>query len=854
MSGDLDLLGTLRDALADRYLVEREVGRGGMAAVYRAEDPKHGRTVAIKVLSPELSATIGAERFQREIQIAARLSHPHILPVHDSGEAAGLLYYVMPFVEGESLRQRLDRETQLGIDDAIAITCEVADALAYAHTQGVVHRDVKPENVLLFGGHAVVTDFGIARAASEAGSNRLTATGMSLGTAAYMSPEQFVGEQVDGRADVYSLACMLYEMLVGQVPFTGPNAIVIMARATVEMAPSIRVVRSSVPPELEDVIMRALEKVPADRFPTMQAFKDALLGGGSGGYVRRTTRYTMARTGMYAAEPETPWWRRPRGVLAAAGIALALVGAAGTGFFLNARSSRDAAGIVQAGDVAGTLVRNRVAVMYFDDLSATESLATIATGLTESLIGELRTVGALDVVSPDGVRALRGASLDSIASTLKARLVVRGSIEPRGDALRVKVRLIDVASGDEVRSASFDRPRRDVVGIRDSVARQVADLLRREVGDEVRLAELRRSTRDAESWLLVRRAERALRAVGGVADSGGTAAATASLRGVDSLLAAAEGRDPEWVEPVVLRARTAYRVVMLTEATGRGGDAMREALAHAERARRLAPKDPAVLELLGTLHYGQVYYKFVQDPAEERRLLELAEQELVAATTLDPSRATAWQQLGDLRIHEGDFPGAAVAARQAYEKDAWLESASDILWQLFSASYEQEDFVSADYACRQGIARFPQSPRFVRCELFMLTTSAREPGPRAVSDAWHLAGRWQSLVPAEAWQVQGRLAHGLVSIVLARSQLGDSALRVIARNRASGAADPKRSLLQYEAYVHVLRGEKDQALRLLEEYLAVNPEVRASMARRAGWWWRDIKDDPRFRALVQTRN
>ena len=244
------LLEGLRSALAERYYVESEVGRGGMATVFAADDLKLGRRVAIKVLSPELSSSLDSERFRQEIQIAARLNHPHILPVFESGEAGGLLYYVMPFVEGESLRDRLKRETQLAIDDAIGIACEVADALSYAHAFGVVHRDIKPENILINGGHAVVADFGIARVIQDAGGDKLTKTGTSIGTAAYMSPEQFSGTSVDGRSDMYSLACVVYEMLVGEVPFTGPNAVAIMARHTMEAPPSIQIVRSTVGDEL----------------------------------------------------------------------------------------------------------------------------------------------------------------------------------------------------------------------------------------------------------------------------------------------------------------------------------------------------------------------------------------------------------------------------------------------------------------------------------------------------------------------------------------------------------------------------------------------------------------------------
>src|SRR5881398_3244428 len=217
-----DQLARLQAALADRYTIERELGRGGMATVYLAQDRKHHRQVGIKVLKPELAAALGPERFLREIETAARLNHPHILPLHDSGEATGLLYYVMPYVEGETLRNRLDRAGQLPVAEAVQIVREVADALSHAHSHDVVHRDIKPENILLEAGHAVVADFGIARAITAAGGEQLTATGLAVGTPAYMSPEQAAGDSVlDGRSDVYALGCVLYEMLAGEPPFTG---------------------------------------------------------------------------------------------------------------------------------------------------------------------------------------------------------------------------------------------------------------------------------------------------------------------------------------------------------------------------------------------------------------------------------------------------------------------------------------------------------------------------------------------------------------------------------------------------------------------------------------------------------
>src|SRR5712664_2999205 len=436
-----DPFAELNAALPDTYVIDRELGRGGMALVYLARDKRHERFVALKTLRPEIAMALGRERFLREIKLAASLQHPNILPVYDSGDAGGTLYYVMPYVEGESLRDRLDREPQLPVDDALQIAKEVAEALAYAHSHDVVHRDIKPENIMLSGGHAIVADFGLARAVSAAGGVKLTQTGLAIGTPAYMSPEQASGSgQVDRRSDIYSLACVLYETLAGQPPFTGPTAQAIMARHSLDAVPRLKIVRDAIPDDLEVVIERALEKVPADRYQTSGEFAKALTAASTG----RVSRVTAAQRSTRARA----LWRRHipavTGIVLIAALAWLLLGRRGGGGSLRS-------------DVGG-LDRNRVAVLYFNDESHDSSLGYLADGLTEALIDQLHGIRALDVVSRSGVAPFRGRDIarDSIARALAAGTLVAGDVENLGSRVRVTVRLVDGPSGADIRRQTFE--------------------------------------------------------------------------------------------------------------------------------------------------------------------------------------------------------------------------------------------------------------------------------------------------------------------------------------------------------------------------------------------------------------
>jgi len=441
----LDILERLRAALSDRYTIDREIGQGGMARVILAEDRKHRRRVAIKVMRPEVADALGPERFLREIEIAAQLTHPHILPLHDSGEVDGLLYYVMPFVEGESLRDRLTRERQLPLDDALRITRETASALAYAHAHGVVHRDIKPENILLSAGHAVVSDFGIARAVSAAAADRLTQTGIALGTAAYMSPEQATGERdIDGRTDVYSLGCVLYEMIAGEPPFSGPNVQAMLARRLSGPAPSLAGLRDAIPERLEWAVRKSLARVPADRFSTAEQFAAAI----SEPTLSESAASRVAHPA--GAEPGGPvasqaasrsFSGRSRLIAAAAVVATVVVG----GYALTRNRLR-----------TGTDgEHNRFAVLPFSVRGSTQ-LAYLGEGIVDLLSRNLDGVDGLKAVDPGTVLSALTKGGVTTASGVEGRDVVRGigagtyitgSVVATGPTLRIQAALHE--NGDE---------------------------------------------------------------------------------------------------------------------------------------------------------------------------------------------------------------------------------------------------------------------------------------------------------------------------------------------------------------------------------------------------------------------
>ena len=457
-----DLLDRLKTALADRYAIERELGAGGMATVYLAEDIKHHRPVAVKVLRPELAAVLGAERFLREIEVTARLTHPHILTLLDSGEADGFLYYVMPFVEGESLRDKLNSEKQLPLDDALQFAREVADALSYAHSHDVVHRDIKPENILLEAGHAVIADFGIARAVTAAGGEALTETGVSIGTPAYMSPEQCEGSSdIDGRSDIYSLGSVLYELLAGEPPYTGPTAQAIIAKRLSEPVPHVSTLRETVPPTVEAAINKALAKAPADRFTTATQLRDALTA-------------STALPGVSV--------KRRRRVGQAAAIALAVVlFVAGSRWAFNTFGSG-------ADRIAW------LAVLPPDNLTGDSAQEYFVAGMHGELISKLNQIPGLDVISRTSAVRYRDTdkSIPQIARELNVDAVIESSVWRSGDSVRIQVQLIEAFPRERhLWNDTYDRAIEDVLALHSAVALDVAGQIQATLmlQDEARLAE-----------------------------------------------------------------------------------------------------------------------------------------------------------------------------------------------------------------------------------------------------------------------------------------------------------------------------------------------------------------------------
>jgi serine/threonine protein kinase/tetratricopeptide (TPR) repeat protein len=848
-----ELFDALKAALADRYTLERELGRGGMATVYLAGDVKHRRKVAIKVLHPEIGAAIGPERFLREIEIAASLQHPHILPLYDSGDAAGNLYYVMPFVEGESLRDRLKRERQLPQEDVIKITSEVASALGYAHSRDIVHRDIKPENIMLSGGSAIVADFGIARAASAMEQQQLTQTGTVVGTPLYMSPEQSMGSDIDGRSDEYSLACVVYEMLVGEPPFTGPNVQAIIARHSMQAVSPPSIIRLSIPETMERALLKALEKTPADRYPTVIMFAEAFAAPSTVSAAMRrqsTTAVPTASRPSVTLQLPVPSWRH-LARWAIPGLLVLIVAGWGAHRLIAPKNRADG-----SNGVAAEADPRRIAVLYFDvrsfDAGTTSAdLGYLADGLTEALIHELSQVQKLQVVSSNGVRLYKNTKVspDSIGRALKVGTLVEGTVAQSGQRLRVSVSLVNAATGEEVGSTTLEQPRADLFVLQDTLAKAVSIALRQRLGEEIQVQETRAGTKNVAAWELTQQGQEIAKSIDALLAVGDTTAAGKALSRADSVLAEAQTLDRSWVTPLVARGWLSFKALSLVGTFDKGyyEKHLRQALDFAAQALRLRPEYADALTLRGTMRSWLSTLNLASDLGDANSLAASAEQDLSAAVAADPNQAPAWAELSFLLMHNSKTSEAKLAALRAYEADPYLSNSDKVLWRLFQSSIDLDDGVEAKRWCQEGKRRFPKEPRFIECQLWLFAMRGQRPD---VKSAWQLLDTNVALYPPNERDYRRRRGAFIVAMALARAGIPDSARAVALRARADATIDPAREFLYIEAILRAMLGDRDEALRLLTTYLATNPQDRVSLAKDDTWWWTGLRDDPRFKKLV----
>jgi serine/threonine-protein kinase len=643
-------------ALADRYRIERELGRGGMATVWLAQDLRHDRPVALKVLRGELVASLGPDRFLQEIRIAARLRHPHILPVHDSGEDAGRLWYTMPYVEGESLRQRLVRESQLPLDQTLRIADQVLSALGYAHSRGIIHRDIKPENILLEGDQAVVADFGVARAISVAGSERLTETGLALGTPAYMSPEQAAaGRQLDGRSDLYAFGCVLYEMLAGQPPFSAPTPQGLLARHALDPVPPLRTVRDTVSPAVEQSVVRAMAKAPADRFPTAAAFAEALL-------TPRESGATLAPTGS------TPKPRGRRWTLGVAGLAAVIVlGVAA--YLLWPRSTI-------------ALDRNLVAVAPFRVSGAARELGYLREGMIDLVAARLTGEGSARAADPRSVMAAwrhsAGSDTDDlpedaalgVARRVGAGQLLLGGVVGTPGHLSLNASLVSVSGGAPRVEARAEGPTDSLPRL---VDRLIAQLITEGAGESHALDGLANTSLPAlrlylEGQAAQRRAE--------YADAVDRFARALDLDSTFAIAGLALASSAGW-----------------TATPG----AARRGLERAWAGRdQLSPRDRALV----LAEVGPRY------PATSTLVQNLQAWEQAADQA--PDQPERWYELGDVYFHHGPYlalPSSRRRAEEVFRRSVALDSNTSALGHLVEIAVLDADTAAVRRLGAQYLAR-----------------------------------------------------------------------------------------------------------------------------------------------------
>jgi serine/threonine-protein kinase len=797
----MDAKAALAAALSERYTINRELGHGGMATVYLARDLKHDRLVALKVLHPELAATLGPERFEREIRLAARLDHPHILPLFESGETAGVLWYTMPYVEGESLRDWLQREGQLPLEDAIQVAREVADALDCAHQKGVIHRDIKPENILLGSrggatgvGYARVADFGLARAVEAAGAKRLTESGLALGTPAYMSPEQASAGPIDSRSDIYALGCVLFEMLAGEPPYTGPNAQAVIAKRFSQPIPQLSTLRA-VPSAIEAAVTRALAKVPADRFATASEFSRALQSA-SPGTRRQPEGHSPGATA--------------RSLLAGA---LVLVAVAGVYEFWNDRfrlhgAENKRAAATSTVPAPASDSGPSLAVLPFTNLSPDRNNEYFSDGMTEELITALGRVEGLRVAARNSAFALKGKALDvrAIGETLHVANVLEGSVRRAGDKLRVAAQLVDARSGYHLWSDEYDRNLKDVFSVQDELARAIVAALRVRLklrgGADTSLLPLSPTDVAAHDLYLQGRYELNQRTY-------------ESLRRAASYFDRALMQDSTYAQAYAGLADAYNRLPLFGPV--RPSDAYRHAKRAAERALTLdSALDVAHAALADALMLGD--YDWQRSEAEYRRTILLNPNYAIAHN----SYANLLRLLG--RLDEAIAERARARALDPLSRPIGAELGRDL-----------EMVHRFDEALRQLRTTVESDTNFARVHLYLCLAYLSKRTPRKATGecerAVSLSGGYQGIGP----------------LVYAYAASGD-------RPKAMGILRQLEERRQREyvppwelAIAHLGLGDRDGTFAWLDSaYAARDPLVTLGLSEPI---WDPVRTDPRFARL-----
>lgn len=823
---------------ASRYVIEREIGRGGTAVVYLAKDTTTGQLVALKILKEALRDSRAATQFLREVEHSKGLVHPRIVPALDSGSTDGRPYMVLPYMDGGTLRSRLQRDRQLPFSDVIAIGIGVADALAHAHDAGLVHRDVKPENILFAESHAHLSDFGIARALERASGDSTTTTGVVRGTPAYVSPEQAGGQvDYDGRSDIYSLGCVLYEMIAGVPAFVGPTPQSVILQRLSFRPTQLSQYRETVPQVLEEIVERAMMVSPADRYQSAREMVVALESAGTHAThpVRRRIRRASPR----------------RIALAGAALTVALSAAA---IALNRYGTPAVTGIVPENDA------RRVAVLYLDALTPDVLPEHIADGITEDLIDRLVGVSQLHVISPNGVRPFRSGatSIQGIQSALKVGTIVSGTVARSGNTLRVNVRLIDARTSQQLDNKTLDEQWTELFTLQERLAEQVQFWLRQRLGDQIAIRAHQAETNSIPAWAAVQLASsETRRAVQAASVRGDTSSPRLFLR-ADSVLVQASQLDPHWVLPYIKRGNLALLALAVrSPVSPKDADSLRYRempllekrhvwVSHARelalRALARDPRDPRALLLRGQAEASLSSL----EPQNHDSLLVSAERHLRAALDQRPDLAVAWTALAELLAQRGAFSDAAAAAQRAFEADAFFESRR-VLAVALSASLTAELFDDANRWCQLGLEYYPGDVRFTECALRILGSTASSRA--AASQAWKELSKIEGQDTLHLLDATWGYRRLLVAAILARSGSRDSARSIISSVHANQPQVATASSRPAEAYVLLQLGDRDAAMRVLLEHVRESPLGTATTVARHPWF-KSLRGDPQFDSLL----